>query len=694
MANVFPQQFGPYTLHQLVGRGGMAEIYRATMPGIGTFEKVLAIKKILPHLVENEEYITMLTDEARLVVGLNHANIAQVYDLGRIDESYYIAMEYIHGVDIALIIKDAQKKQRHVPYEHTAYMMSGLCMGLHVAHHATGRDDLPLNIIHRDISPHNVLISFAGDVKVIDFGVAKASSKEGQTQVGVIKGKLLYMAPEQAMAKDIDGRADLFAAGLVMYKLLTWQLPFQGENEFQIYNNILTKEIVPPKVLNPQIPEELNQICMTLLQRDVDRRYQDGYAVKRELERALHHIAPGYTPSRLSRFIEDNFLEQVQERLRKQNSTPAQRAAAASANARIKEPVRSGAQAQGAQAQGMQPQGMQAQQGMPHTPRQPQSGMNPSPAPMPAHSAPQRQSTVNPGFGPTPVPSDPSPMTPNGFQAPTHQTPAAGYNTAQSNAFMRTQNQGNLATGSFAPPGMTGALPAPNTKKKGVPAILIAVILLGVLFLGMGVYVFISSMGDGTVDPVEDPAIIAPPSVKVDPPVVDPPVIEDEDPVVEQDAPATFALTTEPTGALVLRNGMRQGVAPLNIELEELDYPTTLTISMEGYEEQEVALTRESERALRIILVKSEPIKDEPIKPNAPKNRDKPQDKPDVDKKDTGIKVKTIKDDDPDKGGFDIFTGKTKNKDKPKTKPKTHDKTPADTTDGEDKKLDNVLDGW
>ena len=307
----FPQQFGPYQLEDLIARGGMAEVYRATMQGASTFSRTVAIKKILPHLVENEGFITMLIDEAQLVVGLNHAHIAQVYDLGKIDETYYVAMEYVHGVDVSTMIKTLQERDEIVPFEHTTYILSCMCMGLHVAHHARDAQGQPMNIVHRDVSPHNVLVSFSGDVKVIDFGVAKADRRRGDaTEIGILKGKLLYMAPEQAMVKELDGRADLFSAGLVMYKMLTLALPFEGENEFQVYGNILNKEIQPPKLLNPQIPEELNQICMTLLQRDPDRRYQDGLSAKQALDRALHRLSPGYTPARLGRFVEDSFSAQ------------------------------------------------------------------------------------------------------------------------------------------------------------------------------------------------------------------------------------------------------------------------------------------------------------------------------------------------------------------------------------------------
>ncbi len=315
-----PQNFGPYTLNELIARGGMAEIYRATMQGAGGFEKTVAIKKILPHLAENDEFITMLIDEAQIIVSINHANIAQVYDLGKIDEDYYIAMEFIHGIDLSTIVKFLKDNHRTVPTEHAVFIASSIVAGLHVAHNKHDDQGRPLHIVHRDVSPHNILISFAGDVKIIDFGVAKARGKQAHTSVGVIKGKLLYMAPEQAMAKPIDGRADLFAAGLILYRMLTNYLPFEGENEFQIYNNILSKEIPPPRSINPDIPEEVNQIVMMLLQRDPSKRYQDGYSAKVDLDRALHAISPGYSVSRLSRWVEDEFSHLAQAQQEKRRS--------------------------------------------------------------------------------------------------------------------------------------------------------------------------------------------------------------------------------------------------------------------------------------------------------------------------------------------------------------------------------------
>ncbi len=313
-ANQLPRDFGNYVLQSLIARGGMAEIYRAKMrTGIDGFEKPVAIKKILPNLAENEEFITMLIDEARISVSLNHANIAQVYDLGRVSDSYYIAMEYVPGVDLAGIIKKLGKDGYLLPLDHAIFITKELCAGLYFAHRKTDDNGNLLGIVHRDISPHNILVSFSGDVKIIDFGVAKASVKLGQTRMGVIKGKLLYMAPEQAMAKPIDARADIFSAGLCLYRMLTGRLPFEAENEFQIYNKVLTAPIAPPRELNPEIPDELNNIVMKALARDLEERYADGWLMHQDLEIALQRVSPGYTSKRLAEFLNEYFADERPE---------------------------------------------------------------------------------------------------------------------------------------------------------------------------------------------------------------------------------------------------------------------------------------------------------------------------------------------------------------------------------------------
>lgn len=314
-ALILPKKFGPYHLIELIARGGMAEVYRATIPGATGFEKTVAIKMVLPHLAEDKDFVDMLIDEARIIVNINHSNIAQVLDLGQIDGVYYIAMEFINGLDLDGVLKASPDGR--IPEDHAVFIASNILAGLHHAHQATDVNGRPLSVVHRDISPHNILVSLGGDIKIIDFGVAKVQKEGGasETRAGVIKGKLLYMSPEQAMAKNVDSRSDIFAVGVNLFRMLTGVLPFDGETEYQIYNNILTRPITPPKSLVPGLSEEVNQIVMMLLQRDITKRYQDGYSAKMDLERALQNISPGYSASRFSRYIENEFSHMMRRQV-------------------------------------------------------------------------------------------------------------------------------------------------------------------------------------------------------------------------------------------------------------------------------------------------------------------------------------------------------------------------------------------
>lgn len=555
MAEQLPQKFGSYTLQKLIARGGMAEIYRATMPGIGGFEKTVAIKKILPHLAEDAEFVTMLKDEANILVSISDANIAQVYDLGRIGDSYFIAMEYVHGLDLSHVIKGVQKHGESIPVDHALYIASCICAGLHAAHTNTDKQGNPLDIVHRDVSPHNVIISFAGDVKLIDFGVAKASAKESHTQVGVIKGKLLYMAPEQAMAKSLDGRADLFAAGLCLYKMLTNKLPFRGENEFQIYNNILSKEIVPPRELNAQISQEVNQIVMTLLQRDPDKRYQDGYSAKQDLRRALHNLAPGYTVNRLGHFIEDHFSEAAQRRRKARHDSSGHSGMAPKTPSATS--VGTGQLLADADIQEIDIDSLDTME------------------------ADRLQI-------PSPASSPPTPATSRAMPPPT-----PGHAPAPKNTNLRTKNSAE-STNQFHQNQLSSPADAQSSPK--TPAafyiigalVLVICILVGVTFLGD------TKQADAPLPDAPEAANTAPSPAPAAAPVT-----------------VTVQLDSDPSGAELLRGTDLLGTTPRELTLRRSADPISITFRMEGYEPRDIQLIPDENTSQVISLTPAEDPGDE-----------------------------------------------------------------------------------
>jgi Protein kinase domain len=295
--------YGPYRLLERVAVGGMAEVFRAKRSGVEGFEKVLAVKRILPHLSDNKEFVDMFIDEAKMVAGLSHPNIVQIFDLGRLDKSYYIAMEYVHGRDLRTILRRGKERGLRVPLDLSVLVVSKICAALDYAHRRKDDRGRPLQIVHRDISPQNILISFDGDVKLTDFGIAKAASKASVTDHGALRGKLLYMSPEQAGGRAMDRRSDIFSLGIVFYEMIADQKPFLGTSEMSILETVRECRVSPPTQLNPRIPEKLERVVMKALSRDPEQRYQDGADMHRDLERVLHERqAP--TVAELARFME------------------------------------------------------------------------------------------------------------------------------------------------------------------------------------------------------------------------------------------------------------------------------------------------------------------------------------------------------------------------------------------------------
>jgi serine/threonine protein kinase len=296
--------YGPYRLLERVALGGMAEVFKAKRSGVEGFEKVVAVKRILPHLSDNKEFVDMFVDEAKMVAGLTHPNIVQIFDLGRIEKSYYIAMEYVQGRDLRSILRRARERGTRMPLELCALVASRVCSALEYAHRKKDDRGQPMMTVHRDISPQNILISFEGDVKLTDFGIAKAASKATVTEVGALRGKLLYMSPEQAWGKPMDRRSDLFSLGIVFYEMITDQKPFLGNSEVSILETVRECKVAPPSRLNRAIPPSLERVVMKALERDPERRYQDAAEMYRDLEAVMHETQPPPTAAALARLME------------------------------------------------------------------------------------------------------------------------------------------------------------------------------------------------------------------------------------------------------------------------------------------------------------------------------------------------------------------------------------------------------
>ncbi len=301
--------YGPYQLVKKIAVGGMAEVFKAKRTGVEGFEKVVAVKRILPHLSDNKEFVDMFIDEAKMVAGLTHPNIVQISDLGKIEKSYYIAMEYVHGRDLRSILRRAKDRGLRLPLDLTVLIVSKVCSALEFAHRKKDERGRPMLIVHRDISPQNILISFEGEVKLTDFGIAKAATKARISDAGALRGKLLYMSPEQAWGKPMDRRSDVFSLGIVFYEMVTDQKPFLGSSEMSILEMVRECRVAPPSDVNPRIPEKLEKVVMTALERDPDHRYQDAAEMYRDLDRVLHERQPP-TANELTRFMELLFDEE------------------------------------------------------------------------------------------------------------------------------------------------------------------------------------------------------------------------------------------------------------------------------------------------------------------------------------------------------------------------------------------------
>jgi eukaryotic-like serine/threonine-protein kinase len=307
----YPVKFGKYLLLERINVGGMAEVFKAKTFGVAGFERILAIKRILPSLVEDDEFIRMFIDEARIAVQLNHANIVQIYELGKHGEHYYIAMEYLPSRDVRTILDRMRASGQLMPIGQAAYICSKACEGLDYAHRRRDPSGQPMNIVHRDVSPQNILITFEGEVKVIDFGIAKAANRASKTQAGVLKGKFGYMSPEQVRGLPIDRRSDIFAVGVLLYEMLTGERLFIGESDFSTLERVRNADVIPPTTFNKKITPELEQIVLKALARETEDRYQWSSDLAEDLQGFLIDNRSLYNAKRLALFMKDAWAAEI-----------------------------------------------------------------------------------------------------------------------------------------------------------------------------------------------------------------------------------------------------------------------------------------------------------------------------------------------------------------------------------------------
>ncbi len=306
-----PIPFGKYLLLERVNVGGMAEVFKAKAFGVEGFERLVAVKRILPSIAEDNEFITMFIDEAKIAVQLTHANIAQIFDLGKVGDSYFIAMEYVHGKDLRAIFDRARKRGEPLPVPMACYVTMKVCEGLDYAHNKRDPAGRDLHLVHRDVSPQNVLLSYDGEVKIIDFGIAKAAGKAGKTQAGILKGKFGYMSPEQVRGLPLDRRSDIFAVGICLYELLTGERLFVGESDFSTLEKVRNVEIMPPSTYNRRIPEELEHIVLKALAKDVDDRYQTAMDLHDDLQSFMYTSGNFFARKDLSAYMRKGFAEEI-----------------------------------------------------------------------------------------------------------------------------------------------------------------------------------------------------------------------------------------------------------------------------------------------------------------------------------------------------------------------------------------------
>ncbi|HUT76955.1 MAG TPA: serine/threonine-protein kinase, partial [Polyangia bacterium] len=308
------QHIGRYELVSLVGQGGMASVYIGRLACLAGFEKLVAVKVIHPHLVGEREFVSMFLDEARIAACIQHPNVAAITEMGEDDGLLYMVGELVQGESLRSVMRRVREEQASFPHVLSAYIVAKMCDGLHAAHELTDGAGRPVNLVHRDVSPQNVLVSYSGHVKLIDFGVAQARDRITHTQTGTIKGKIGYLSPEQLRGVPLDARSDVFSAGVVLYQLLTGTHPFPGDSDLQRLDRIARAEFRPPREQEPSVPANLERIVVQALARDPAGRFPSAAAMAQALGEAVRSTGERVGSARLSTVMKLLFSQEIADR--------------------------------------------------------------------------------------------------------------------------------------------------------------------------------------------------------------------------------------------------------------------------------------------------------------------------------------------------------------------------------------------
>jgi serine/threonine protein kinase len=316
-----PAAFGKYYLLGLIARGGMAEVYRARPRKDPN--RLLAIKCMRPQLAREARFVDMFIREGKLALMLRNSSIVSTVDVGRIEGRYFIAMEYIGGKDLTQVLRRCQEENKRIPVPHAVFIAAKIAEGLNYAHTLVGEDGRVLNIVNRDVSPSNVRISYDGEVKLLDFGIAQALMKF-TSEIGVLKGKFSYMSPEQIRGMPVDARTDIFSTGIILHEMLTTEKLFRGDTEFALMEKVRKAEVPPPSRFNRRVTPELDAVVLKALARDVNERYQTGAQLSADLNKLL--VGYNFKPTELQEFVRGlfrtDYAKEVQDTQLARTSVP------------------------------------------------------------------------------------------------------------------------------------------------------------------------------------------------------------------------------------------------------------------------------------------------------------------------------------------------------------------------------------